>query len=51
MNGMIDQPQTYKKTEYQNNLIFSSDKIPLRKIKYVGGNINQSLDILFNNQK
>ena len=51
MNGMIDHPQTYKKTEYQNNLIFSSDKIPLRKIKYVGGNINQSLDILFNNQK
>ena len=50
-NNIIDYPQTYKKTNYQNNLIFSSDKIPFRKIKYVGGNMNQSLDILLNNQK
>ena len=50
MNEYIGQPQTYKKRHFSNNLVFSSDKISFRKIKY-GGNINQSLDVLFNNQK
>ena len=50
MNKFSGQPQTYKKTHFSNNLVFSSDKISFRNIKY-GGNINQSLDILFSNQK
>ena len=51
MNEVIGQPQTFQKMEYSNNLVFSSDKISFRKIKYGGGNINQSLDVLFNGQK
>ena len=51
MNEVIGQPQTFQKMEYSNNLVFSSDKIAFRKIKYGGGNINQSLDVLFNGQK
>ena len=50
MNKFIGQPQTYKKTHFSNNLVFSSDKISYRNIKYCG-NINQSLDILFSNKK
>ena len=51
MNEIIGQPQTYNRKEYYpKNLVFSSDKIPFKKIKY-GGNINQSLDILFKEPK
>ena len=50
MNQILGQPQTYQKYEYPNNLVFSSDKISFRQIKH-GGNINQSLDVLFNGQK
>ena len=45
MNEYLGQPQTFQKYEYPNNLVYSSDKISFRKIKY--GNINQSLDMLF----
>ena len=50
INEIIGQPQTFQKTEFQNNLVYNSDKISFRKIKH-GGNINQSLDVLFNEQK
>ena len=50
MNKFSGQPQTYKKTHFSNNLVFSSDKISYRNINH-NGNINQSLDILFNSQK
>ena len=49
MNEFLGQPQTFQKKEYPNNLVFSSDKIAFRKIKY-GGNINQSLNVLFKDQ-
>ena len=50
MNEILGQPQTFQKYEYPNNLVFSSDKISFRNINH-GGKINQSLDVLFNNQK
>jgi hypothetical protein len=50
MNKLSGQPQTYKKTHFSNNLVFSSDKISYRNINH-NGNINQSIDILFNSQK
>lgn len=50
MNEALGQPQTSQKIEYsRNNLVFSSSKIPYKKIKY--GNISQSNDLLFSNQK
>ena len=50
MNESLGLPQTSQKIEYsngrrRNNLIFSSNKIPFKKINY--NNINQSIDLLF----
>ena len=53
MNQTYGQPQTSQKIEYptkrKNNLVFSSNKIPFRKINY--SNINQSIDLLLSAQK
>ena len=52
MNKSLGFPQTSKKIEYlkaKNNLIYSSDKIPFKRIKY--DNINQSIDLFFSEQK
>ena len=52
MNEILGMPQTSQKIEYpnwRNNLIFSSNKMPYKKIK--NGNINQSLDVLFSQRK
>ena len=49
MNESLGLSQTSQKIEYynrrRNNLIFSSNKIPFKKINY--NNINQSIDLLF----
>ena len=45
-------PQSSQKIEYlrsKNSLVFSSDKIPFKSIKY--GNMNRSIDLLFSEQK